>query len=322
MGQRPRPLEGVAVSRARTTSVLLTGAAGFFGAHLARLLVDQGHEVTAIIRPGTDRWRIADLESRLTIIPGDLTDLARLVDRIRTRQPEICVHLAWKGWSGKAEADANMSSLGVSLELLRKMPELSCQRFVAAGTCFEYDLTGQVLSESTPLRPHDLYGSCKKSLYEVAQEFSALTGVSVVTPRVFYSYGPYEDARRLVPSIVQALLRGEVAKATAGEQVRDYLHVADIASAIWAIAQSAATGAVNIASGEPVTIAQIATRISELLGKPHLLQLGALKYRDGEPMHIVGDPGRLRSLGWSPAYTLERGLIETIEWWQARVSYA
>jgi nucleoside-diphosphate-sugar epimerase len=302
--------------------VLLTGAAGFIGSHLARLLVGEGHDVTAIARAETDRWRIADLESRIKVIEGDLSDLRSMLDCIRARRPDVLIHMAWKGWSGKAEADANLSSLGVSLELLRRMPDLGCRRFVAAGTCFEYDLTARALAETTPLRPHDLYGGCKKSLYEVAQEFSALTGVSVVTPRIFYSYGPYEDQRRLVPSIVQALLRGEVAKATAGEQVRDYLHVADIASAIWLVAQSDATGAVNVASGEPVTIAQIVTRISELLGKPHLLQLGALKYRDGEPMYIVGDPQRLRSLGWSPAYTLERGLIETIEWWQARVSYA
>jgi nucleoside-diphosphate-sugar epimerase len=244
------------------------------------------------------------------------------VDPIRARRPEVCVHLAWKGWSGKAEADANLSSLGVSLELLRKMPELACPRFVAAGTCFEYDLSAAVLSESTPLRPHDLYGGCKKSLFEVAQEFSALTGVSVVTPRIFYSYGPLEDARRLVPSITQALLRGEIAKATAGEQVRDYLHAADIASAIWAIAQSDATGAVNVASGEPVTIAQIATRIADLLGRSELLQLGALKYRDGEPMHILGDAGRLRSLGWAAKHTLDTGLAETVEWWQQKLSYA
>jgi UDP-glucuronate decarboxylase len=306
----------------KTTSVLLTGAAGFFGAHLARLLVDEGQHVAAIVRPGTDSWRIEPLKSRLAIIPGDLTNLGALVDRIRAERPTICIHLAWKGWSGKAEADANLSSLGVSLELLRKMPELECSRFVAAGTCFEYDLTGEVLSETSPLRPHDLYGGCKKSLHEVAQEFSSLTGVSVVTPRIFYSYGPLEDARRLVPSITQALLRGEVAKATPGEQVRDYLHVADIASAIWTVAQSEATGAVNVASGEAVTIAQIARKIAERLGRSAQLQLGALSYRDGEPMHILGDSRKLRALGWAPKFSLDAGLAETLDWWQHKVSYA
>lgn len=302
------------------TRVLLTGATGFIGSHLARLLVREGHEVTAIIRPGSDRWRIGDIESQLCIIAGDLRALSGVADRLRARRPDICIHLAWQGWSGKAEADANLSSLGLSLELLRMMPDLSCRRFVAAGTCFEYGITCERLAEATPLTPHDLYGACKKSLFEVAQQFSLLTGVSTATPRIFYSYGPYEDARRLVPSITQALLRGEAAKVTPGEQVRDYLHVADIASAIWTLARSDITGAVNIASGEPVTIAQVARQIGELLERPQLIHLGALKYRDGEPMHILADATTLRKeLRWSPRFDLVRGLAQTVEWWQERV---
>ena len=301
--------------------VLLTGATGFIGSHVARLLVHEGHEVIAIVRPGADRWRLADIASRLDVIEGDLQDFGRIVGRVKARRPEICIHLAWKGWSGKAEAEANLSSLGVSLEVLRSMLDLSCRRFVAAGTCFEYELTHERLAETSPLAPHDLYGACKKSLFEVGQQFSRLTGLSVVTPRVFYSYGPYEDTRRLVPSITHALLRGEVANVTPGAQVRDYLHVTDVASAIWAVAQSELVGAVNIASGEPVTIAQIAQRIGHLLGRSDLLRLGALTYRHGEPMHILGDASILRAeLGWTPHFPLDGGLAETIAWWQERTS--
>jgi nucleoside-diphosphate-sugar epimerase len=311
-------VEGLAVVAAgKTTCVLLTGAAGFLGAHLTRLLLAEGHHVVAVVKPGAPTfWRIADVAAQLTIIEGDLGDVGDNVARIRAQKPEICVHLAWRGWSGKPAADANLSSLGVSLELLRKMPALACRRFVAAGTCFEYDLDNPVLTEQTPLKPHDLYGSCKKSLFEVAQEFSALTGISVATPRIFYSYGPYEDPRRLVPSIALALMNDHPARATRGEQVRDYLHAADIASAIWAVAQSDLTGAVNVASGVPVTIAQIARRIGELLGKPDLIELGALNYREGEPMHIVGSRSRLRELGWAPRFDLDRGLSETLQWWR------
>ena len=299
--------------------VLLTGATGFIGAHLARLLVAQGQDVAVIVRPGANRWRIAGLEPHLRIIEGDLRAFAALLPEMRAHRPEICIHLAWQGWSGKAEAEANLSSLGASLELLRAMVGLSCGRFVSAGTCFEYDLTDERLSERMPLRPHDLYGACKKSLFEVTEPFSALTGVSVATARIFYSYGPLEDERRLVPSITRALLRGEEARATRGEQVRDYLHVRDIASAIWTIARSDTTGAVNVASGEPVTIAAVARRISAIVGRDDLLRLGALPYREGEPMHIVADATRLRSeLGWRPGFTLDTGLADTVAWWRER----
>lgn len=314
----------MAVNRGGRMRVLLTGAAGFIGSHLARHLVAGGHEVTAIVKPGcTTLWRLADVAPSMTFVEADLANLAGVLDELREHRPEVCIHLAWRGWSGKPAADANLSSLGVSLELLRKMPELSCGRFVAAGTCFEYELGGGVLGEQTPLRPHDLYGACKKSLFEVGQEFSRLTGVSVATARIFYSYGPYEDPRRLVPSIALSVLGGQPARATRGEQVRDYLHAADVASAIWAVAQSDITGAVNIASGQPVTIARVATAVGEMLGRPELIQLGALDYRPGEPMHIVGDADRLqRELGWSPAFTLESGLRETLDWWRAAPAYA
>ena len=322
MERRGSPLEGLAVNPGREhVRVLLTGAAGFIGSHVARLLVAENHDVIAVVRPGADRWRLADIESRLDIIEADLTELGAIKGRLRARRPEICIHLAWKGWSGKAEADANLTSLGISLELLRTMPDLECPRFVGAGTCFEYPLTSGRLAETMPLAPHDLYGACKKSLFEVAQHFSVLTGVSVVTPRIFYSYGPYEDARRLVPSITQSLLRGEAANVTPGEQVRDYLHVEDIAAAIWTVAASNATGAVNVGSGEAVTIAAIARRLGQIIGRPELVRIGQLQYRESEPMHILSDATRLRhELGFEPRYDLDRGLHQTIEWWRKQVA--
>lgn len=300
--------------------VLLTGAAGFIGSQIARLLVREGHEVSAIIRPQTDRWRVVDIERELVVIEGDLRALPELRNQLRAARPEICLHLAWHGW-GMAAAEENLVSLGVSLDLLRTMPDLSCRRFVAVGTCFEYDLTCDPLAETTPLRPRELYGTCKKSLFEVAQQFSLLTGVSVVAPRVFYNYGPFQEVQRLVPSITLSLLRGEVAKVTPGKQVRDFLHVQDVASAIWRAATSDLTGAVNIASAEPVTIEDLAMRIGRLLGKPHLVHLGALPYRPDEPMRILADATTLRQrLGWVPRFDLDRGLAETIRWWETRVT--
>lgn len=309
----------MSVSVGNVKRVLVTGAAGFIGAHVVRQLVREGHEVFAIVRPAADRWRLAGLEKDLGVIEGDLRALPDIRSELRAARPDICLHLAWHGWSGKAEAEENLSSLGTSLDLLRMMPDLSCDRFAAVGTCFEYDLAVEPLAESTPLHPRELYGTCKKSLFEVAQQFSALTGVSVVTPRVFYSYGPFEDVRRLVPSIVLSLLQGKRADVTPGEQVRDYLHVEDVASAIWRVAASDVGGAVNIASGQPVTIADIATRVGRLVGKPELVRLGAIPYRPGEPMRILGDATILRErLGWTARYDLDRGLADTVRWWASK----
>ena len=120
--------------------------------------------------------------------------------------------------------------------------------------------------------------------------------------------------------MVLSLLRDEVAKTTAGEQVRDYLHVEDIASALWAVAQSGVTGPVNIASGTTTTVREVVREIAELVGKPDLLQLGVLPYRAGEPMVIRAKTACLRErVGWSPRYDLRRGLDQTIAWWKDRL---
>jgi nucleoside-diphosphate-sugar epimerase len=296
--------------------VLLTGAAGFIGSHLARLLVAEGHDVTAILRPDTDRWRIRDIEDRLTIVDGDLRAPTGLTTALGNARPDICVHLAWQRPSGPDATDAHLASLIASLELVRVVSAAGCRRIATIGTCFEYDLAHDRLAETTPLRPHDFYGACKKSLFDIGQELSRSNGLRVVTPRVFYCYGPHQDPGRLIPSIVLALRRGEPGRTTPGEQIRDYLHVEDVASAIWAVATSGRTGAVNVASGQPVTVAFMARLIGELLGRPELIQLGAFDYPPDEPMRIVGDVTVLqREIGWRPRFDLQSGLAQTVEWW-------
>ena len=105
--------------------------------------------------------------------------------------------------------------------------------------------------------------------------------------------------------------------------MRDYLHVEDVASAIWRVATSDLTGAVNIASGEPVTIADLATRIGRLLGRPELVQLGAMPYRPDEPMRILADAATLRQrLGWTPRFDLDRGLADTVRWWKPECAWS
>ena len=299
--------------------VLLTGASGFIGSHLARLLIANGESVTAILKPSSARWRIADLPSSMRVIECDIRDRAQLTGRLAEDLPDVCIHLAWHGWSGPSLTAAdNLSSLAASAELLRAVADAGCPRFVGVGTCFEYDTAAGMLTESTPARPRDLYGVCKHSLWTAAQALSPIAKMDVAWARVFLVYGPFDDERRLVPSLALSLIRGEVARTTPGEQIRDIMHVEDAAAAIWAIARSRHTGEVNVASGVPVKVADIARHIGDIVGRPDLLHIGALPYRASDPPVLVGDISRLRdTIGWAPRYDLVSGLGQTVAWWRA-----
>lgn len=299
--------------------VLLTGATGFIGSHVARLLIANGEQVTAIIKPSTSRWRIADLQGAMRILECDLGDRAQLEPLLREDVPDVCLHLAWHGWSGPSlTAEENLSSLAASLELLRTLAHVGCARFVGVGTCFEYDSASALMSETSPVGPTDLYGACKHSLSIAAQALAPIARMSVAWARVFLVYGPFDDERRLVPSLVRSLIRDQPAKMTLGEQVRDVMHVEDAASAIWAIARSTHTGPVNVASGVPVKVVDIAREIASIVGRPDLLQVGALPYRAFEPPVFVADTTLLREqVGWSPRFDLRAGLTHTVAWWRA-----
>lgn len=300
-------------------NIVLTGATGFIGSHVARRLLVAGHRVMAVVRPASDPWRIRDLLPSLTILEGDLSSPSALRAPLTSAQPDILIHLAWRGQMLTPAAD-NIAALGSGLELMQLMPEIGCRRIMVAGTCFEYAPSGDELTEESPIKPYDLYGAAKHALFLAGSHFARLAKIELIWPRIFYVYGPHEDPRRLVSSVIVALLKGEPAPTTRGEQIRDYLHVDDVADALRAIAESGVSGAVNVASGTAVTVAQVATLVGRLLGKPGLLRLGELPYREGEPMVIRAGTRRLREeVGWKPRFDLAGGLTDTIGWWKTRL---
>ncbi len=293
--------------------ILLTGATGFIGSHVARALVAAGHEVHAVVLPNDDTWRIRDILSSLVTIRGDLLDSSFNPPSLSF---DCCIHLAWYVETGKyLESPENRKWVEASIRFARVLQDAGCRRFVAAGTCFEYATSDEPLRELSPTGQRTLYAQSKLELFNALQSLE----MEIAWVRFFYQYGPHEDPRRLVPVVINALLRKQEAKLVQGDRRRDFLHIEDVASAVAAVAEGKLTGAVNIGSGVPTTVAEIGMKIGELLGKPELVKLGALPYSPTEPMHIVSDNTKLKSTGWKLRYRLDEGLRQTVKWWQARL---
>jgi nucleoside-diphosphate-sugar epimerase len=299
--------------------VLLTGAAGFIGSHLARRMLEDGCEVHALLRRGGDRRRIADILSRLTAVEGDLfsdADIDRAVDAVR---PDLCIHLAWCTAPGSYWTSLeNLSFLAASLRLAKRLAETGCRRFLGAGTCAEYEPSAGPLRETAPTASTSLYVAAKLGLFMALEQLGKATGMEVAWARIFFLYGPFEDERRLVPMVIRSLLRDREVQLTSGEQARDFLHVEDVAAALWAVAGSRLLGPVNIGSGQPVAVRDVAAAIGELLDRPRLLKFGSLPSDSAQPMSIDSDNSLLRGkTPWTPRFGLKEGLLNAIEWWRA-----
>ena len=293
--------------------ILLTGASGFIGSHVARTLLRARHEIHAIVRPDDEMWRIRDILPLLRIVSADLLDLAFALPPASF---DACIHLAWYVEPGKyLESPQNKDWVEASLRLARLIKESGCRRFIAAGTCFEYATSDPPQRESTPTEPSTLYVQSKLKLLHELQA----AGIEFAWVRFFYQYGPREDPRRLVPVIINSLLNAQEVKLVPGDRTRDYLYIEDVASAVCAVAQSNITGAVNIGSGVPVTVHDIALKIGHLLDRVDLLQFGALPYSAKEPMQLLADNTKLReNTDWEPRVSLDDGLRQTVEWWKSQ----
>lgn len=300
--------------------MLITGASGFIGSHVARLLVREGVELHALVREGSTLERVADVVGDMRLVRADVRDAAEVERHVARITPEACIHAAWYAIPGEyLHADENLPLVAATAALASALARSGCRRLVGLGTCLEYDTRAATLSESTPTRPASMYAASKLAAFLLAEQVGARNGMEVAWARLFYQYGPFEEDRRLVPTVIGALVRGEEARLTSGEQVRDFLHVDDVAAAIWAVARSGVTGPVNVGSGEPVTVRALVETIGSIFGRPDLLAFGALPDRPGDPPVVSADNRRLvEDCAWRRSRTHADGLRETVEWWRSR----
>lgn len=298
--------------------VLLTGASGFIGRHALPFLAELDFEIHAI----TNR---KDLETDIDVIlhKTNILDHDRTRDLVNQIRPSHMLHLAWYAVPGKYQsANENIDWVSASLSLLDAFRNSGGKRVVIAGTCFEYSWDNGICDEyNTPRTPSTLYGTCKNSLALSVDDYSKQHDISSAWGRIFHLYGPHEAPERLVPSVIRAILMGKDAKCTHGRQIRDFSYVSDIAGALVALLDSDTEGPVNIASGSPITIGELVTKIGRMLGKEDLIKLGSWPANESDAMEVTANVSRLRNeVGWQNKYDIESGLTETIAWHRRNIS--
>lgn len=301
--------------------VLVTGAAGFVGSHLARRLVKMGYDVSIFKLPGSNIWRLQDFSSKLQMFDVDLQNLNQVASAINSIKPKLVFHLAAYGLNDK-ESDMNLlinTNILGTLNLLRSIDKNSLDLFVNTGTWWEFGSSEKKVNEEHPLNPFNEYAVTKMAANFFCSTFHKLYNLPIVTLRPFSLYGTYEPKNRLIPHvIISSLLQKEI-PLSQGKQKRDYLLVDDLIDAyIATIDNNEAIGETfNIGTGKDYTIREIVTKIMKLIGNPVEPQFGAIPERKNEIWRLRADISKAnRMLKWKPKHTLDIGLKTTINWFR------
>lgn len=287
--------------------ILLTGASGVVGTALLPKLQAAGHTVRTLSRtPGKDSI-ICDL-AKVEAAEKPITGFA----------PDLVIHAGWAGTENTERNDPAFAEINVNagMKLMEIATKAGCKRWIGFGSQAEYspNLDGPI-AEDAPCDPNSNYGRAKLALMQKQQAYARAHGVEFVWLRLFACYGKNYRPSYLISQLIAAMRRGETPDVKTPHAVWDYLHAEDAASAVLKVVEAPqAQGVYNLASGEKVTVGEIALILADALKFAQRDALAAAIKNNRTPATMrVADVAKFsRDFGWRPAISIHEGLRKQV----------
>jgi nucleoside-diphosphate-sugar epimerase len=305
--------------------VLITGSTGFIGSNLARMALNHDADVYLLYRTISNKWRINEILSFVHGYCVDLQDSRRLNSIISEIRPEIVCHTAAYGGNSLQKDRQRIidSNLMGTINMIDACRNVNLDLFVNTGSSSEYGIKMAPMREDDLLEPVNDYGITKAAATLCCQAAARNEGLPAVTLRLFSPYGSYEEACRLIPSVILACLKDERPKISSPSFVRDFVFINDVMDAYIKVLDSHNIGGeiFNIGSGKQHSVKEIVDTIIRLSGAQVEPEIGVPQRWKTEPDNWQADITRAGNcLGWNPKYDLEKGLTATIEWFRKNIN--
>ena len=294
---------------------VVTGASSMIASALIRLLVSEGYEVFALVRPNSKKLDNIIKSDSVHIIEADVSDMLSAKGEIGC-DCDVLFHFAWSGTGGAARnsADIQQKNVSYTLDAVELAKELNCKAFVGAGSQAEYGRAEGKLKPDTPCNPENEYGRAKLKAGNESRKLAKTLGIKHVWLRVLSVYGVGDNGFTITVSSLKKLLNGEMAEFTPAEQMWDFLYCDDAANAFYLAALNGKNGAVyTLGSGQAKPLKEYIRVMQKTAGGE--IKLGALPYNENQVMYLCADISALTAdTGFVPQIGYEEGIRKTINW--------
>lgn len=317
----------------KNKSVLITGAGGFIGSHLAERLVNLGAEVTAFVRYnsrndfGLIELLDEEIKARINIIPGDLKDSEAIMKA--TEGKNIVFHLGamiaipYSYIHPRETIETNV--LG-TLNVLTAAKEMDVEKIVHTSTSEVYGTAQYVpIDEKHPINPQSPYAASKAAADNLAMSYHHSFDLPVSIIRPFNTYGPRQSARAIIPTIISQALTNDTVSLGALEPTRDLTYVSDTVEGFIKVASSEKSigEVINIGSNFDISIGDLANKIVQIIGKDVEIKLDEKRIRpkSSEVERLRASNEKAKNLlSWEEEHSLDDGLKKTINWMSSNLN--
>ena len=298
--------------------VAITGPTGTIGIALIQNCIAKQIEVLAICRHNSQRIQDIPKSPLVKIIECDLAEY-KTYCALEEKKYDVFFHLAWNGTFGDSRnnMELQIKNIEYTLDAVYLAQRLGCYVFVGAGSQAEYGRVDKLLTSSTPINPENGYGMAKLCAGSMSRYLCQNMGIHHIWARILSVYGPYDGLDTMIMSTITKLIQNKPTHFTSGEQLWDYLYSKDAAQALLLLAENGIDGKTYcVAGGTTRPLKEYINIIYTLIGACGSLGIGDIPYSTKQVMYLGADITELqKDTGFSPQYSFEEGIRETISWY-------